>query len=152
MSTGIDAFDSTIELTNRWLREIMENQGWDDRQRAYHALRLVLQALRDRLPLNEAVHLGAQLPMLLRGLYYEGWKPEDKPLRFSKDELLSHVMRGFRMDDAIDPESVVRTVFSVITRHVSKGEADDVKGALPKRLQELFPEEIREVKTSKASH
>ena len=60
----IGAIESTVHLTNLWLQELMEELGWRDRQRAYHALRVVLHALRDRLTVAEAVDLGAQLPML----------------------------------------------------------------------------------------
>jgi len=73
--TGVAAFDSTIQTTNVWLHDIMERLGWQDRHRAYHALRAVLHALRDRLPVDQAAALGAQLPMLVRGFYYEGWHP-----------------------------------------------------------------------------
>jgi uncharacterized protein (DUF2267 family) len=41
---------------------------WDGTSRSFRLLRTVLQALRDWLPVNEAVDLGAQLPMLLRGV------------------------------------------------------------------------------------
>jgi uncharacterized protein (DUF2267 family) len=38
----------------------------------------MLHALRDRLPPEIAVHLSAQLPMLVRGIYYEGWKADER--------------------------------------------------------------------------
>jgi len=73
--TGLKAFDTTIEKTNIWLKEIMQEMNTEDRHRAYNALSSVLHALRDRMPVDEVVQLGAQLPMLVRGFYYEGWDP-----------------------------------------------------------------------------
>ncbi len=70
-TTGLKAFDTTVEKTNLWLKEIMAEMGTNDRHRAYLALSAVLHALRDRLPMEEAIQLGAQLPMLIRGLFYE---------------------------------------------------------------------------------
>ena len=46
--------------------------GTDDRQDAYRAVRGVLHTLRDRLPVEESAQLAAQLPTLLRGVFYEG--------------------------------------------------------------------------------
>jgi uncharacterized protein (DUF2267 family) len=73
-ATGLDVFDQTLQKTNIWLKEIMDDLG-PDRQRAYHALRAVLHTLRDRLTVEEAAHLSAQLPLLVRGIYFEGWHP-----------------------------------------------------------------------------
>ena len=73
-ATGLDVFDETIHKTNSWLKEISEALG-SDRRGAYRALRAVLHALRDRLTVDEAAHLGDQLPMLVRGIYYEAWRP-----------------------------------------------------------------------------
>jgi uncharacterized protein (DUF2267 family) len=66
--TGLDVFDRTLQETNVGLKELMEDLHCDDRQKAYLALRAVLHALRDRLPVHEAVQLGAQLPLLVRGI------------------------------------------------------------------------------------
>ena len=73
MSTiGLEVFDKTVQTTNAWLKEIMEVTG-PDRHRAYRVLAAVLHALRDRLTVDEAAQLAAQLPILVRGLYYDQW-------------------------------------------------------------------------------
>jgi len=68
-------FAETIEKTGLWLEDLAQELGNIPAQRAYSILRAVLHALRDRLTVEEAVKLGAQLPLLVRGFYYEGWRP-----------------------------------------------------------------------------
>ena len=58
-ATGLDVFDSTIHLTNQWLKEIMEELGWRDRLIAYRALRATLHALRNRLTVDEVAQFSA---------------------------------------------------------------------------------------------
>ncbi len=70
--TGLESFDTTVQKTNIWLKDIMQEEGWEDRHKAYLVLRSVLHAVRDMLTIDEAAHLGSQLPMLLRGVYYDG--------------------------------------------------------------------------------
>lgn len=140
--TGFHAFDSTLQTTTVWLNEIQERLGWQDRNRAYHALRAVLHALRDRLAVQEAVDLGAQLPLLVRGFYYEGWKPAKTPVKErKKSEFIAHVAKDFVNDPLLNPEEVVRVVFQVLAKHVSAGEIEDVKGNLPHELKELWSAE-----------
>jgi uncharacterized protein (DUF2267 family) len=110
-----------------------------DRHQAYLALRATLHALRDRLTVDEAAHLGAQLPMLIRGLYYEGWTPRGKPIKWHRDEFLDHIRAHCAVCDDVDPEHVARAVFKVLAARVSAGEVKDVTHVLPKELQALWP-------------
>jgi uncharacterized protein (DUF2267 family) len=139
-STGIKAFDTTVQTTNLWLKDVMDELGWDDRYRAYHALRTVLHALRDRLTVSEAVDLAAQLPMLVRGFYYEGWRPSETPLRErKKQDFLAHIAAAYRDEPLTDFEAIARAVFKVLARHVTKGEIKDIKGILPAELRAMWP-------------
>ena len=138
--TGLDVFDRTIHKTNNWLNELMEALGWHDRHKAYLALRVTLHALRDRLTIEEVAQLGAQLPMLIRGFYYEGWDPTGKPLKERhKEEFLARIAEQFSGDDQADAEQVARAVFSVLSDRVTEGEIEDVKHVLPAELRELWP-------------
>jgi uncharacterized protein (DUF2267 family) len=140
MSTGIKAFDHSLQLTNLWLKDLMARRGTDDRHLAYLALRATLHALRDRLPVNEAAHLGAQLPMLIRGLYYQGWHPADKPLREHAEEaFLAHV-KAESHALGFEPEPAVQAVFGLLARRVTAGEIDDVKSVLPGPVRALWPQ------------
>ncbi|MCS6867813.1 MAG: DUF2267 domain-containing protein [Thermus sp.] len=141
-ATGLEVFDTTLHKTHAWLKAIMEALGLEDRHRAYMALRAALHALRDRLPVEEVAQLGAELPMLVRGLYYEGWDPTGKPLKERhKEEFLAHVARELRTPSgpALDPEAAARAVFQVLAQKVSEGEIRDVQNLLPKELRELWP-------------
>jgi uncharacterized protein (DUF2267 family) len=140
-ATGLDVFDATVHKTNTWLNELMRELAWPDRHDAYVALRATLHALRDRLPVEEAAQLGAQLPMLVRGFYYEGWAPTRKPLKIrTKEEFLDRITQELRRADPIDPESVACAVFAVLARRVTEGEIEDVKHVLPAALRSLWPE------------
>ena len=111
-----------------------------DRHTAYIALRAVLHALRDRLTVEEAVQLGAQLPTLIRGFYYEGWRPAGKPRRTHEWEFLRTIQDTFNLTpERPDAKLAARAVFKVLSRRVSEGEIKHVIAILPKDLQALWP-------------
>jgi uncharacterized protein (DUF2267 family) len=140
-TTGFLSFDATVEKTNRLLRMIEEAYGWppNRRKQSYAAMRAVLHALRDRLTVQEAADLAAQLPMLLRGVFYEGWDPSRVPVKMSKEEFLARVRRDFPYDVEGGIRGLVRTVLNALQATVTEGEWDDIKSSLPKDLAVMVP-------------
>lgn len=137
----VAVIDITTKKTYEWLKDIIGELHWDDRQKAYTALRGCLHALRDRLTVEEAADLGAQLPMLIRGLYYEGWRPAGKPLKElrQKEDFLQAIQQVFVNEPDLDPEPVAKAVFRVLAKRVSEGEIQDIKNLMPKELITLWP-------------
>jgi uncharacterized protein (DUF2267 family) len=99
----------------------------------------VLHALRDRLSVDAVAALAAQLPLLLRGAYYEGWHPADKPLKRHREPFLRHLAGSLCDCPPADSEKVAEAVFRVLARHVSAGEVESVKRALPGEFRSLWP-------------
>ena len=138
----LSVFQNTLQKSEAWLNEIMTSLEWEDQKQAYKALRAVLHALRDRLTVAEATDLAAQLPMLLRGLYFEGWNPAGKPNRIrTVDEFVADVdthLPTSCSDHYVESEDIARAVLKVMTKHVSRGEIEDIVHCLPKPIRELF--------------
>lgn len=139
--TGIATLESAVSQVNVWLNEVEQAAHLDDRAHAYRLLRATLHALRDWLGVDEAADLGAQLPTLLRGIYYEGWNPSATPAHpRGKDDFVARVQRAFPADPLKNPDLAIHAVFTVIGRHVAAGEVEQVRNALQKPLRELWPE------------
>jgi uncharacterized protein (DUF2267 family) len=139
----LDTFDTTVQKTNLLLKAVEDRFGWGDsrqaRNRAYLALRSVLQTLRDRLTPEHAAGLSAQLPMLVRGFYFEGWRPSQVPLKMSKDEFISEVERH------LDPfsyeqstEEMVKGIVAIVQDYTDPNEMRKIKKTLPKDIQEML--------------
>ena len=138
-TTGLPVFDTTVQETNLWLKAIMEGLHTDDRHLAYVALRATLHALRDRLGPENAVHLAAQLPMLVRGLYYEGWRlAASQSKERTRADFLEHLRSELPRGSAIDPNVAVRAVFGVMWEKLDLGEVGKVIDRLPEELKELW--------------
>ena len=139
MTRATEIFNRTVEQAHEWLLDLRDELGWLDEHKAQRALKAGLHALRDRLTVNEAAQLGSQLPVLIRGYYYEGWKPSGKPLKERhREEFLAHIERSFRPAEEVNAEEVARAVFNVLQNRVSRGEIEDVIHILPGELQDLW--------------
>jgi uncharacterized protein (DUF2267 family) len=137
-SNGLEVFDKTLETTHAWLNEIMKDLG-PDRQVAWKVLSVVLRKLRDRLPIGLAAHLGAQLPILIRGIYYDQFEPGKLPTACdSHEEFVAEVAEWLTDIRPVDPDAAVRSVFKVLSHHVDPGQITKVREALPKSLRQTW--------------
>ncbi len=139
-ATGLDVFDKTLQTTNTWLKEIMDSEAiGPDRQVAWHVLGAVLRALRDRIPLELAAHLGSQLPLLVRGTYYDQWRPSATPEKYrSLDEFMERIGQGLADTRRVDQADAARAVFGVLRRHIPEGQIAKVRDSLPEDVRALW--------------
>ncbi len=138
-TTGLDVADKTLQTTHIWLNEIMETIG-PDRNLAWHVLGAVLRSLRDRLPIELAAHLGAQLPLLVRGTYYDQYQPGHVPNKLhTEDEFLTRVAGELAGTRPINVREATRTVLTVLTHHVTLEQVEKVRRSLPEPIRTLWP-------------
>ncbi len=139
-NTGLDTFDHTVQLTNEWLNDVNEKLGFGDTKLAYQALRATLHALRDRIPTKEAIDFGAQLPMLVRGFYYEGWNPTENPSKERNlSEFIAHIEQDYDNRTNVDLTELARAVFETVNERMSGGQATQVRDMLNEDLREVWP-------------
>jgi uncharacterized protein (DUF2267 family) len=139
-STGLDVFDKTLQTTHIWLDELMQVIG-PDRHVAWHVLGSVLRALRDRVPLGLAVHLGSQLPLLVRGAYYDQWHAPGQTLEHpprSLDEFLQIVSQDLENTRPVNVRDATGAVFQILSRHVDRGQIDKVRDAMPEEVRNFW--------------
>jgi uncharacterized protein (DUF2267 family) len=119
MMAELAVLDTTIQKTHEWLKDIADGLGFRNQRSAFAALRATLHTLRDRLPLANAAQLGAQLPILIRGVYYEGWNPTREPSRFRhKQEFLISSARSSRSTPSCGTRHGLRKSFSASSKSI----------------------------------
>ena len=136
------SIDHAEDSARSWLRAIAHQLDCGDMRTAYLALRAVLHLIRDRLPLPEVVALGAQLPLLIRGIYYEGWRPHTPPPHARHlEEFLGLVERSLDgASERPEPQHVADVVFDQLRARLAPDDLARVVPAMPAGLRLLFTE------------
>jgi len=136
---GLKIIDDAVQSANVWINEVNQSTGWDNKQRAYRLLRAVLHTVRDHLSPDEAAQLAAQMPLLIRGIYYEGWNPSKTPVKErSREGFLARVQQNFQTDPLGDAPEAVAAVVTLLDTHISPGEMADVKSTFTTEIRSLF--------------
>lgn len=136
-----DAFDSAVQKSNLWLKDVQAEARLADRIQAYSALRAVLHALRDCLPQGGALKLASHLPLLLKGVFFDGWKPA-KPLRLDRREFLDRLSRDLRGYRELDPSLALHAVMRALETHVGRAQVASLVFVLPRGVRSLFEESV----------
>src|SRR3954464_14447016 len=118
----VETIERSVQTTNEWLAEVADELGTDDRALAWRVLRAYLQVLRDRLTIDEAAQLAAQLPHLLRGVMYEGFDPGHQPEKIrDRETFLARLAERAQLSGTDDAARVAAAATRVLRRHVSAG-------------------------------
>ena len=139
--SNVGSLNRAVQETQQWLNALAAKAPFGNAEQAYSGLRAVLHALRDRMTVEEAVHFSAQLPMLVRGFYFEGWRPalapnsEQTPEGFfgSVEQSLRNATLTLAADEA------TRAVFEFLEETMDSGQLRHVKDQLPSKIKKIWP-------------
>jgi uncharacterized protein (DUF2267 family) len=135
----VDSIERSVQKANEWLAELADELGTEDRAMAWRVLRGYLQLVRDRLTVEEAAQLAAQLPHLLRGVFYEGFDPGHQPKKIrDRDEFVAALADRSQLSDHAQAAYVAAAATRVLRKHVTPGEIDDILAQLPEEIRDVL--------------
>lgn len=139
-SSTVSSLNRSMHKTQIWLDELSELGHLDNPQQAYSVLRAVLHALRDRLTVDEAANFAAQLPLVVRGIYYEGWRPSTAPIKYKeRSEFYDRVRNELRDKPKVDVAHATNAVFELLSAKITAGEMANLREMMPADLRLLWP-------------
>jgi uncharacterized protein (DUF2267 family) len=130
-----------IELLNTVAQEL----NTDDNNKAGRIFRAVLHAIRDRLPVNDAVHFSAALPIIWKGIYFDQYDPTIVPITIrSREDWINYIRsknafaanNDFQQDNEIT--DAFKGVFAALQKRMPEGQLQQVRDALSQEIQELL--------------
>src|SRR5262249_13292864 len=150
-ATGLEVFDKTLHTTNLWLDEICAEIG-PDKHLAWHVLGAVLRSIRDELLIGQSAHLAAQLPLLVRGAYFDQYRPAAQPLaERSQEDFIARIRQELAGCRPVRPDLAATAVMRTLNRHITEGQVKKARDALPKGIRALWPEPEQTGKTEIAA-
>ena len=140
MTRTIHVFEKTTHEAHEWVNDLAGRTGWVSERGVLHLLRHVLVLIRDHLPPDEMAQLSAQLPLILRGMYFEGWRPAAKPVRMRHAaDVIAAVDADVGGMEEYRGQADIVAVFELLNARISRGEVEDLRACLPQGFRDLWP-------------
>lgn len=137
---GLEVIDHTVQLTHQWINDLKDRLGWQSSRDSLWLLRVTLSQVRDHLGHDELAQLSAQMPLLVRGMFFEGWSPAHTPVHERTLEAFMEPIDAKLADvQGWRGAADVSTVFETLNAKISAGEVDDVRAGLPQPIRDIWP-------------
>lgn len=137
---GLETIDNAAHTTHEWIGELAGRLDWTSKRNTLRLLRVTMHQIRDHLHVNEMAQFSAQLPLLIRGMFFEGWVPKQTPNKERHIEEFVHAIEEHvgNVEEYRGPEDITH-VFHLLNAHVSEGEISDVRSNLPRDIRDFWP-------------
>lgn len=137
---GLEVIDHTVELTHLWINELAERLSWSSHRDTLRLLRTTLHSIRDHLNVDESAQFSAQMPLIIRGMYFEGWVPKTTPVKQRSAGAFVTDIEA-EVGDVLDyrGREDIECVFHLLNNKISRGEVDDIRANLPQDIRDLWP-------------
>jgi uncharacterized protein (DUF2267 family) len=133
-SAGSDPFNHALHTANIWLADVGAALGTRDRHYTRGVVRAWMHTLRDRLTIDAAAKFGAQLPELLRGVYYDGWEPNKAPVKYNVEQYIQRFGAQASIP-AVQVPTIAATITEVMADRMSPGQVSETLAELPTDLR-----------------
>ncbi|NNE88192.1 MAG: DUF2267 domain-containing protein [Silicimonas sp.] len=137
---GLEVINHTVQITHEWINELADRLDWSSKSAALRFLRTMLHLVRDHLLIDEMAQFSAQMPLLVRGMFFEGWVPKKTPIKERHAvQFLEAVEEQMKdVEEYRGPEDI-KYVFELLNGRVSRGEIEDVRASLPEDIRAYWP-------------
>lgn len=137
---GLEVIDHSAHTAHEWIAELAARLEWSSKKNALRLLRTTLHQVRDHLMIDEMAQFSAQLPLLIRGMFFEGWVPKRTP---SKDRsgagFAAAIEDQLGETDDYRGTADISQVFHLLNARLSRGEIEDVRASLPGDIRAFWP-------------
>lgn len=138
---GLEVIDHTVQLTHEWINELRDRLDWYSSRDALRLMRVTLAQVRDHITHEEIAQLSAQMPLLVRGMFFEGWTPAKTPVKDrSADTFIEMIEEQVSEVQEWRGAADITAVFEMLNARISAGEIANVKANLPKHIRALWPD------------
>ncbi|AFM15828.1 hypothetical protein Mycch_1018 [Mycolicibacterium chubuense NBB4] len=136
-TTKASAIDHATQVAHSWVNEVARQFDTGDREFAYGVLRAWLHVFRDRLTVEAAAHFAAQLPDLIRGVFYAGWDPSAVPIKYDAEGFAVRLAHDATLDKR-DVGKASAAVTNAVTHFLPASHLDKAMGHLPPDVRALL--------------
>lgn len=138
-TSSASSLRSSMQVTNEWLGRLADELHLDHDD-AFQVLRLGLGVLRDNLTVEAAANLAAQLPIVVRGIYYHEWDPSNVPVDVDEEDVVERLWQEpVFQSSAAEPKPALQAVAGLLADHLAEGQVAKVADQLPGWLAETVP-------------
>lgn len=137
---GLEVIDHTVQVTHEWINELAGRLDWGSRHSTLRFLRTTLHIVRDHLLTDELAQFSAQLPLLVRGMLFEGWVPKRTPSKErSAAEFVAAIDAKMANVEEYRGSEDIKYVFELLNARLSTGEIEDVRASMPEGIRAYWP-------------
>ena len=136
----LKVIDYAAQTAHAWVNELTARLDWRSKRSALRLLRVTLHQIRDHLLVDELAQFSAQLPLLIRGMLFEGWVPKNTPIKERKAaQFIASIETALGETEEYRGAGDVRCVFDALNVHLTAGEIEDVRASLPEDIRAMWP-------------
>lgn len=146
-------FNKYAAKGNEFLTVLSEAMGrGTDSKKAARVARAVLHTIRDHVPVDVSLQFMSSLPMMIKAVYADGWKPGKKkgPLRHKNDfikavrEQEKPLVATHDFKDETYTAKMIAAVLHTLQLYVSEGEEKDLFAVFPSGIRSFLEELVSE--------